>query len=174
MYGYFLNGGGQAYVVRIGGTDLAPAAAPKARGELLSGSDGNRPGYIATAITDGTAPITVEVTDPPEGSPDETFRVVVRSGEHEEVYEPVTTKRGRTNLVTTINQQSTLIRLEEAATGLGDVARRPGNATVTLARPEPAQVVPRPNDYVGSAADRTGFGGLEADRRRSPCCAFRT
>ena len=43
VYGYFLNGGGQAYIVRIGGTDLTPVAAPKARGELLSGSDGNRP-----------------------------------------------------------------------------------------------------------------------------------
>ena len=162
VYGYFLNGGGQAYVVRIGGTDLTPATAPKARGKLLSGSDGNRPSYIATAIIDDTAPVTVEVTDAPEGAPEETFRVVVSSGDRQEVYEPVTTKRGRTNLVTTINQQSTLIRLEEAATGLVDAARRPGNATVTLARPETAQVVPRPNDYVGSAADRTGFGGLEA------------
>jgi phage tail sheath protein FI len=44
----------------------------------------------------------------------------------------------------------------------GQVAdRRPANTTVALARPAGGAVVARPDDYVGNAADRTGFGGLE-------------
>jgi uncharacterized protein len=160
VYGYFLNGGGQAYIVRIGGPNLIAADTPRACAELTTGGEHGQAAYVATALADDGAPILVEVTDPPEGSPEDTFRLVVRSGDREEVFEPVTAKRGKGNLVTTVNQSSKLVRLTETRAQLAD--RRPGNATVTLARPPATQVVPRPDDYVGSAADRTGFGGLEA------------
>jgi len=156
VYGYFLNGGGQAYIVRIGGpvSNEAPA---KPRAELTS-SSGEQPAYIATAVSDD-APVSVEITDPGEDAPPDSFRVVVRSGDHEEVHGPVTAKRGRGNVVTVVNQASSLIRLAEAKGQVAD--RRPANATVALARPSGGAVVARPDDYVGSVADRTGFGGLE-------------
>jgi phage tail sheath protein FI len=159
VYGYFLNGGGQAYVVRVGGPSGPAEAAPKATAELAAASDAGQPAYIATAVGDDSQPISVEITDPSDGSPPDSFRVVVRAGDREEVFEPVTTRRGRTNVVTMINQTSQLIRVQESRAELAD--RRPGNGAVALQRPPVSQVVARPDDYVGSVADRTGFGGLE-------------
>ncbi|HEY3630088.1 MAG TPA: phage tail sheath subtilisin-like domain-containing protein [Jatrophihabitantaceae bacterium] len=160
VYGYFLNGGGQAYVVRIGGP-ISNEAPPKPQAQLTSAS-GDAAAYIATAVSDDGPPVSVEITDPGEDAPADSFRVVIRAGDREEVHGPVTAKRGRGNVVTVVNQASSLIRLVEAKGARGEVAdRRPANATVGLARPAGGAVVARPDDYVGSAADRTGFGGLE-------------
>lgn len=154
VYGYFLNGGGQAYVVRVGGPPANEAPDP-ARAELAVAS--GEPAYVATAQVD--APVSVEVADATEeDAPPESFRVIVRSGDREEVHGPVTTRRGRGNVVNVVNQASTLVRLAEARSAVPD--RRPANTTVQLDRPA-GEAVARPDDYVGSAADRTGFGGLE-------------
>jgi uncharacterized protein len=158
VYGYFLNGGGQAYIVRVGGPAEPVSAPPRPRAELAAAGDTTQPAYVATSTTDD-GHVSVEVTDPPEGSPDESFRVVVRAGDREEVYDAVTAKRGRNNVVTTINQQSQLIRIEETRGSVAD--RRPTIGTVTLERPPSEHIVPRADDYVGSPAARTGFGGLE-------------
>ena len=163
VFGYFLNGGGQAYIVRVGGApgNGTPAAA---RAELPSAATPGAVAYVATAkdgVTRGD--VTVEITDAAvEGAPEDSFRLVVRGGGREEVFEPVTTRRGRSNVVTQVNATSTLIELIEAP-GHGALAdRRPANAVVTLADGPGAEVAVSPNDYVGSSADRTGFGGLEA------------
>src|SRR3954447_9634497 len=50
VYGYFLNGGGAAYVVRIGADG---AAAPAARLELAAGGDGAGPALRVTALEPG-------------------------------------------------------------------------------------------------------------------------
>jgi phage tail sheath protein FI len=100
------------------------------------------------------------VSDAPEGSPEESFRVTVRGAGREEVFAPVTARRGRANVIGQVNATSTLVRIAEGAAQLAD--RRPANATVTLAAPPSAQVALRPDDYVGNSADRTGVGGLAA------------
>jgi phage tail sheath protein FI len=161
VYGYFLNGGGQAYIVRIGGPNAGANGPARPRAELSAAADGGQAAYVATAISADAPSVSVEVTDPPEGAAEETFRVVVRAGDQEEVFEPVSTKRGRTNVVTVVNATSKLIKLEEAR-GATIADRRPGNGTVSLSLPAPTSVVPRPDDYVGDTRDRTGFGGLEA------------
>ncbi len=169
VFGYFLNGGGQAYVVRVGaapGTG-APAAA---RAQLPSATDPGAVAYVATVKdtargngSGGPGEVTVEVADVTvEGAPQDAFRLVVRGAGREEVFEPVTTRRGRTNVVTQVNAASTLIELAEAPGQGGLAERRPANAVVTLAEQPGAQVAVSPDDYVGSSADRTGFGGLEA------------
>jgi len=161
VYGYFLNGGGRAYVIRVGG---APDQQERSsvRAELASAGDPAAVAYVATALPAGqdVGGITVEVTDPPEGSAEETFRVVVRGAGREEAFGPVTARRGRTNVVSQVNATSTLIRLAETSAQLAD--RRPANATVTLAPPPAREVALRPGDYIGDASDRTGFGGLAA------------
>ena len=121
--------------------------------------------YQATALQQGrpdpaASEITIEVTDPPEGSPEDSFRVVVRGAGREEVFEPVTTRRGRNNVISQVNATSALIRLVEGTAQLTD--RRPANTTLTLAAQPSAEVELRPRDYIGDAADRTGFGGLAA------------
>jgi phage tail sheath protein FI len=163
VFGYFLNGGGQAYIVRVGGVP-GTGAPGAARAELTSAASPEAIAYVATAK--GGAPrgeVTVEVTDATaEGAPEDSFKLIVRGAGREEVFEPVTTRRGRTNVVTQVNATSTLIELAEASGQVALSDRRPGNVTVTLADRPGGEVAVSPNDYVGSSADRTGFGGLEA------------
>jgi phage tail sheath protein FI len=160
VYGFFNNGGGACFVVRVGAENGAPAA----HAELVSASDGQLAAYNIAAIEAGPAgnDISVEVTESAGGG-DETFKVVVkRSGRVEETFDEVTTKKGKQNVVTVVNEQSKLIQLEEVGKA-GVMERRPAPGAIALsggAQSAPARV--SPDDYVGNAGDRTGFAGLEA------------
>ena len=158
VYGYFLNGGGAAYVVRVGGDDDAAVAASA---ELPAAPDGSKKPLVARALEAGAEGegITVEVADASEPA-DDTFKLIVRApGKPEEVFDNVTTKRSANNIVTRVRTESRLIALEEAKGGSPALA----NGTVTLggaAAPLATRI--DADDYVGNAADRTGFAGLEA------------
>lgn len=166
VYGYLNNGGGAAYVVRIGTGNGGPA-----RAELTSGADSALGAYRITALEPGGAPegpkdatagapITVEVADPPAGSADDVFALrVLRDGTVVESYDEVSTKKGKTNVATVVNAASKLIHIEEIGSAL---ETRPQAGTVTLASDDggmPTHIAA--DDYVGNSADRTGFGGLE-------------
>jgi phage tail sheath protein FI len=157
VYGYFMNGGGSAYIVRVGGN----GSGPPARAELTTG-EAKIGAYRINALEAGAAgnDISVEVADPGEGAPEDTFKIVVkRGGRMVEEHGPVTFKKGRQNVATQVNTASKLIRLEEIAPG--GVLEAPARGTVTLGgggRPAPLA----PDDYVGDASQRTGFGSLEA------------
>jgi phage tail sheath protein FI len=160
VYGYFLNGGGACYIVRIG----ADGAMPAARGELVSAKVAGTPTYRVTALEPGPGgnDITVDVQPSSETS-DNSFKLVVNQGGRPvEVYDDVTASKGKTNVVTRVKTQSKLIQLEEI--GTASVPERvPAQGTVTLqggGTSVPVRVAP--DDYVGNAADRTGFAGLEA------------
>ena len=166
VYGYFQNGGGACYIVRIGGNG---AASPAARAELMA-SAGDAGGASATvgafrvqALAEGAEgnDISVEITDSgTDGAGEDAFKLVVKRGNRvEETFDNLSTKRGRQNVVTVVNNQSKLIRIEE----LGIAAEQVARGTVALAGGgAPAPVHLAPDDYVGDTADRTGFGGLEA------------
>ena len=163
VYGYFLNGGGSAYVVRVGANGKVPAA-PSARGELVAGGDARVGAYKITALASGPSgnDISVEVTIP-DDSPEDVFKLTVRgSGGKVEEFEGLTTKRGRQSAQTVVNARSELIRLEETSPS----PQRPNAGTISLSggnHPQaaaPARLSPQ--DYVGDPSDRTGFGGLEA------------
>jgi phage tail sheath protein FI len=169
VYGYFLNGGGACYVVRIGGNG---ASSPAARAELTatagaSGAGGGAAAAVGAfrvqALAEGAEgnDISVEIADTgAEGATEDAFKLVVKKGNKvEETFDNVTTKKGRQNVVTVVNQQSKLVRLED----LGVAAEKVSRGSIELAgggAPAPAQLAP--DDYVGDSADRTGFGGLEA------------
>ena len=158
VYGYFMNGGGSCYVVRVGGNGAGPAA----RAELTTGGETPLAAYRITALEAGTAgnDVTVEVADPSEGSPEDTFKVVVKKGNRVvEEFDKVTAKRGRTNVATMVNAQSKTIRLEEILAG-GQL-EAPARGAVTLAGGGGPSTIDA-DDYVGDAAQRTGFGSLEA------------
>jgi phage tail sheath protein FI len=166
VYGYFMNGGGSCYVVRVG-ADGNGSTTPAARGELTSGGDTKIGVYQVTALESGPQGdgITVEVADGGEGAPEESFKLTVKRGSKvEETFEGLTTKRGRQNAVTVVNAQSKLIRLAEAT--VGGTLEKPAAGSVSLAggaaKPSSAPARVTPDDYVGDSADRTGFGGLEA------------
>src|SRR5688572_7862638 len=97
VYGYFMNGGGSCYVVRVGGNGAGPAA----KAELTTGGETPLAAYRILALEAGTAgnDITVEVADSSEGSPEDTFKVMVKKGNRVvEEFDKVTAKRGRTNV----------------------------------------------------------------------------
>ncbi|WP_158893776.1 phage tail sheath family protein [Amycolatopsis anabasis] len=151
VYGYFLNGGGVAYVVRVGGASGngdQPAALPTAE---LPG------GLTLSARSAANGDLSVEVAPATEAA-DDTFKLVVRKGgEPVETFDNLTTKRGAANVATVLRQQSKLITVEETK---GKALAVPRTGQVELAAPAAVAVDAR--DYVGDSADRTGFGGLEA------------
>jgi phage tail sheath protein FI len=166
VYGYFLNGGGSAYVVRIGGENGSNGAlGQSAIAELTTGGEQKVGAYKVKAIEGGPAgnDIAVEVTGNGEGSPEDVFKILVKKGgKVEETFEGLTTKRGRNNAVQTVNAQSKLIRLEEANPGPIDKVAHGQVSLAGGAAAPTGTLTLTPDDYVGDPADRTGFGGLEA------------
>ena len=156
VYGYFLNGGGACYVVRVGADGVKPVASA----ELPSAADKAKPAFRVAALQPGPTgndlSVDVELTaDPAEGS----FRIVVKqSGKPVETFENLSVGKGKQNVATVVKAQSKTITIEEVgaltAPAAGSLSLTGGGAAV------PARVTP--DDYVGNSADRTGFGGLEA------------
>ena len=158
VYGYLLNGGGNCYVVRIGAdngdadnVEQSPARARIGGMEVRAlepGPEGND--------------TTIEVTAPPEGSPEGTVRVVVTKGDQREEHEAVPLS-GRGNIVNTLNR-SRLVRVE-LDQGLSQLDDLPFGITSLsggeLVHVDVSQARLSPDEYIGDSADRTGFGGLE-------------
>jgi phage tail sheath protein FI len=165
VYGYFANGGGTSYVVRVGGN--GNGAGPEAPAAQLpaAGDEGKSAFTVRALAAAGHQPggnVTVEVATVAD-QPDDVFTLVVkRNGTPVETFEGLTTRRGPTNVATVVRQQSKLISVEETAAGKGLALPRKGSE-VALAPAGPAAIESvAPSDYVGDAADRTGFAGLEA------------
>jgi phage tail sheath protein FI len=166
VYGYFMNGGGNCYVVRIGEDGAASNGNPRGEQKALPTGPYAELGRVkVTALDPAAAPgeLSVEITDAGGESPsDDMFKVVVkRRGEPVEEFDRVTVSRGKTNVATVVNAASTAVRVEEIS---AMAATRPGNGEVALNQSTPPPVpAPRlsPEDYVGDVADRSGFGGLE-------------
>lgn len=160
VYGYFMNGGGLCYVVRIGSAD-AEAAAPTPVAEIAARAGGN-PVTIRALPKGGAEGVTIEVTD----AGDDSFNLTVKGGGAEERYEGLTLGRGAKNAFDVVNKQSQLVTLEEVKiAGLSAAERAPAPGTYPLALPSAtttALTPVSPDMYSGSVADRSGLGGLEA------------
>ncbi|MBB6035338.1 phage tail sheath family protein [Phytomonospora endophytica] len=159
VYGYFLNGGGNCYVVRIGGNGSTGDGAPEVSGPQAIVGNYRVKGK---ALPPGSR-VAVEFADATgEGAPNDRFTIKVsRDDRVVETFDNVTFKRGKENAVKVVAEQSQVITLEETAT----VTTAPAAGTVQLVEPAatpalPAQIVT--DDYVGDASDRSGVGGLEA------------
>jgi phage tail sheath protein FI len=168
VYGYFMNGGGNCYVVRVGedaksngqasrsGRAKEQAAAPTAQIGRLK----------ATVIDPAVKPneVSIQITDAGGDNPGpEAFKLLVkRTGQVVEEYDNAQLGKGKQSVVTMVNAASKLINLEE--TNAGPAERLPNGETV-LTTPLPSAALPATlsaEDYVGDVADRTGFAGLEA------------
>jgi phage tail sheath protein FI len=170
VYGYFLNGGGNCYVVRIG------TAAASGRGggkrepkQLAAGPQTARIGnytFTAKNASPNAKPVKVEIADPEgEQSEEGAFKLTVTvEGRSPEVYENVSAKPGSPQYVVTKLAESKLVTVEEvdpASAGL-----KPRTGTFDLVVPEPQEQPIVLDDigaanYIGDSADRTGFSGLE-------------
>ena len=154
VYGYFLNGGGAAYVVRVG----ADGSVPTASAQLPSAADKAKPAFRVLALEAGPSGNDVSVDVEPQGE-EGAFRLVVKqAGKPVETFENLTAGKGKQNVATVVKAQSKLITIEEVgaltAPAQSSMALAGGGAAV------PARLTP--DDYVGNSADRTGFAGLEA------------
>jgi Bacteriophage tail sheath protein len=173
VYGYFLNGGGTCYVVRIGESPApegADGAAPqqrtagKQRGKAaVAAGPRTALGGFQVAALDGTGDgLSVEVADGGEG--EDLFTLVVKRGDRTEESFEVSAKRSQRNyVVTVVREKSRLITVEEP--GGTQAVGRPGNQSVAVPPGAAPAVLPAavtPDQYVGNSADRTGFAGLEA------------
>ncbi|MGB3593978.1 MAG: phage tail sheath subtilisin-like domain-containing protein [Ornithinimicrobium sp.] len=165
VYGYFMNQGGNCYVVRIGHDD-ANDNSPSAKARRAAAIPQAQIGRISVrALEADTTPadISVEITDAGGDSPnDEMFKLVVkRDGEAVEEFDRATLGRGKQNVATLVNGTSTLIRIEDIAQGADAKPAAGETALVEAAAPAATPAKLATDDYVGDVAERTGFGGLE-------------
>ncbi|GAA1304650.1 phage tail sheath family protein [Saccharothrix xinjiangensis] len=164
VYGYFLNGGTNCYVVRIGGERSGGNGGPAAGdGRAAANPPAELGGYRVAAKRLGAGEITVELADAHgDNPPEDRFVLLVKQDGKVVETHHVTTRRTKDNVVTVVREKSELITIEETApAGLA----KPDRGSVTLVdapAPTPAPRKAAADDYVGDVADRTGFGGLEA------------
>ncbi len=162
VYGFFQNGGGLCWVVRVGAADGADA---RPQAALPAAADASIEAYKAEALKDAAngGPIKVEISEEPgagENGGDATYKLVVDAGTAgKEEYEGLTLKKGRQNLATKVNAQSKFIKITEAA-GLPD--SRPAAGTYTLSAPSSSAEDVKATDFEGDVARRKGMGGLAA------------
>jgi phage tail sheath protein FI len=163
VYGFFLNGGGAAYIMRLpdarddGAEEVrvARAAIPAAAGA------NDQPAFAVRALSAvADEGITVSVHE--AGQPGEdTFRLdVLRNGKVEESYDNVTTKRGQHNVASVVAKQSKLITVEDTKGGTLTLPKK--DAVVALASDLPLPARLTAQEYVGDPVTRTGLGGFEA------------
>jgi Bacteriophage tail sheath protein len=160
VYGFFNNGGGRCWVVRVGGESASPAASV----ELPSSVEAGVTAYAVTAREEGPAgnDISVQVEDATEGAPSDTFRIVVKSGTDTETMDNLTTKSGDLNAVTVVNRDSKLIQIDQPGRTAA-ASRRPVSGTYSLTggtSAAPARI--DAEDYVGDPDKRSGLGGFQA------------
>lgn len=168
VYGYFLNGGGNCYVVRIGTAAVSGRSLKRDQKQLAGGPQTAKIGpYVFTAknASPNAKPIKVEIDDPGGESPEEgAFKVAITiEGKAPEVFDNVSPKASSPMYIATKLAESKLVTVtvDEAAGAV-----KPRNGSFDLVVPEPVEEpIVLDNigaaNYIGSPADRTGFSGLE-------------
>ncbi|WP_098026323.1 phage tail sheath family protein [Streptomyces sp. st115] len=164
VYGFFANGGGAAYIVRIGGP--AQGSEGTAQGAVAPAPAAVALGGFLVEAKPGTGDgLSVEIADAEgENPPEDRFRLLVRQGgKTVETYDVSTRKNVKGYLVTQ-TRDSKFVQVTEQP---GTAQSRPEKQTVSLAAagaPGTGSGVARidASEYVGDASARTGFAGLEA------------
>jgi len=162
VYGFFQNGGGVCWIVRVGGGD----GEQRAQAALPAAADGGEL-FRATAREGVTDQVSVEIApEPPAGEGEEgkadsaTYRVVVTAGPQREEFDGLSLKKGRSNLVTKVNAGSALVTLEEVGGASAEAALREGAYALSIPAVEPVSV--GAPEFEGDVAHRRGMGGLAA------------
>jgi Bacteriophage tail sheath protein len=165
VYGYFLNGGGSAYIVRIGavGGDEPGQIEGARAAEVELGAEGAGRPLVVRALEQGPEgnAVTVDVQDASEPG-DDRFKLVVRKGDVEEVYDNVSVRKGPAHVATAVRKSRLVTVLEAKGGPVAVPDRATGLALTGGAVPDAPEQVVQAADYVGDADDRTGFAGLEA------------
>ncbi len=168
VYGYFLNGGGVCYIqslmsIEEGSTKPSSNGRAPAKASVpLPARGGLGPTMEVQPQSGGT--MTVTITDPDPPGADDLFRVTLRSGTAEEVFDNLSLSRakGARNAAEVINRESKLVRIKELDSTAPLTERRPapGTYTVEQGKPETAALVSA-TSFEGSLVERSGLAGLE-------------
>jgi phage tail sheath protein FI len=175
VYGYFHNGGGSCYVMRVPAGGEAEEAPERPALALPSKAESALETIKVEALEPGP-PIVLEVAPPSEEGAEDAFNLIVRRGPEQEVYENVTLSkaRGARNVVEVVNETSTLVQVVDLEAA-GTLAERvPAIGTYEIAAAEVTALVvteAAPELFVGDAAERTGVGGFEAVDEITMICA---
>jgi phage tail sheath protein FI len=184
VYGYFNNGGGRCYVVRVDAGNgngaephrteakAMPAPTPAPTAQLPSRSPKGLPSLTVTPKGTPATDIQVEVAPPAgEDASEGAFTIKVRSGDLEETYENVTLgRKGGRYVVETVNQASKLVTVTELQTPGPLLERIPALGIYTLkapdqltvqGAPQQTQPVPLADHFIGDVSARSGLQGLE-------------
>ena len=176
VYGYMMNGGSAAYIVRIGGDGAegnGKRGAAKSVPRQLAGPPQAELGpYRVVAVQRGSSvpDVSVEVADSTaENPPLGAIKLIIHSaGKPSEEYDPVVADPRAdkaANVMTVVNAKSKIVKIEELNSPAGVVESLPRGSR-PLVPPAPASPVEAAgvgaDDYVGDVAQRTGFSGLEA------------
>jgi phage tail sheath protein FI len=160
VYGYFQNGGGVCWIVRVGVDEKGPSQRQAA---LPAASDKSLEAFRAVARDGVDGDVQVELVaekpaakaDGEDGADDATFTLIVTSGNAREEHDGLTLKKGRTNIATKVNAASTLVRIEELAG-----TESPALGKYTLQAPSAPSRALTPRDFEGDVAKREGVGAL--------------
>jgi uncharacterized protein len=175
VYGYFNNGGGSCYVVRIGGQGESTVAAAALPSRAETSMDTIR---VAARIPGSPGnEIVVEVSDAGgEGEEAaELFNLTVRRGSEVETFENLTMRRGgrgrhADTVLNDIQTGSKLIQLVDAGAGGTLAERRPQVGAYQLSGGTEATTAITAAEYQGDVAERSGIGGLEAIEQITMVC----
>jgi phage tail sheath protein FI len=170
VYGYFANGGGNCWIVRVGGDGVSQPAVLALPGRAATPIDSLRVTAIAAGAEGNDLKIEIADEPAPEGgdADDGRFRLSVsRPGGPTETFENLTLKRGDArNVVEVINHTETgskFIQIEDLAPrGVSVPERRPAAASYALAGGGESLTAVTPADFQGDVAARAGIDGLEA------------
>jgi uncharacterized protein len=169
VYGYFNNGGGRAYIVRLplplDGSTPSPGLAIGAIEAVGSGKGSAVPAFQMRAVDANAGTITVDVEVAAGSDPDAgLFDVTVNSDSGaSESYSGVTSGAGPTNVATAINTRSRLITVEELNVATDVLAAGLSTGQVTLSIPKGATIpAVAAASVVGDSSKRTGFAAFEA------------
>jgi Bacteriophage tail sheath protein len=159
VYGFFQNGGSLCWVVRIG----SESGAERPRAVVPSSNDSNAEALRLIALEGVTDTVRVELSEEPnpggEGREGEaTYKLVVDAGGTHEEHDGLSLRRGRANIVTKVNQASTLIKLEETGAALPETRLAAGTYTLSTPAAPPAKL--DAGQFEGDVARRKGMGGL--------------
>lgn len=163
VYGYFNNGGGNAYIVRIPHTE-GDGDAPTPQLALSSGAKPDAPALSIEAKDPGAnVEVVIENHPPTEGGdPSDHFNLRVKeNGNVVESFENVTFHKGKQNVETVVNEGSNVITVTASTSGnVSNVDRIPAGGSYSLAAPEVKTSKVNAPQFTGSEADRTGISGL--------------
>ena len=159
VYGFFQNGGGLAWIVRVGSS-----AGGQRMAALPAAGDASVEAFRAVALdgVDGDIKLELTAESTPEAADEgpSSYKLTVSAGGDTEEYDGLSVKKGRSYIVTKVNAASKLIKLEETGGALPDVTLAPGNYTLSMPKQSSDEITPAA--FEGDVAKREGMGGLAA------------